>query len=99
MTDIGVYDIHICPMVFVFEIQVQAPLVVRMFSFITVLFCATQEVDYGRQLDGDRGGHSMHWIYGRALPWHVQFYMSRFFWVNLNLGAFTNLSVFNGKGS
>ena len=97
MTDIGVYDIHICPMIFVFEIQVQAPLVVRMFSFIIVLFCATQEVDYGRQLDGDRGGHSMHWIYGRALPWHVQFYMSRFFWVNLNLGALTNLSASMAK--
>ena len=51
MTDIGVYDIHICPMVFVFEIQVQAPLVVRMFSFIIVLFCKTQVVDYGRQLE------------------------------------------------
>ena len=50
MTDIGVYDIHICPMVFVFEIQVQAPLVVRMFSFIIVLFCKTQVVDCGCRL-------------------------------------------------
>ena len=91
------YDIHICPTVFVFEIKVHASLVVRMFSFIIVLSCKTQEVDYGRQLDGDRGGHSMHWIYGRALPWHVQFYMSRFFWVNLNLGALTNLSASMAK--